>query len=186
MAGNLRTPSGDRCGFGDVDAIRPLFTRRHRSSALPRSSCSSGSSSAWASIRRAAVLEEVLYDADRIRWLFGPVPPGEMATESLAVGRPLLLEQRHRPGSDVDPTAASGRAGSWPTGRQRADAYPPASTTTTGSGRNRVVLAALRAAGAESPVLDVGCGPEPCAICGSTASVPADIAMYEPIVPPPA
>jgi SAM-dependent methyltransferase len=91
----------------------------------------------------------------------------------------------------VDPTAASGRADSSAfTERQRADAYPAGIDDHYWLlSRNRVVLAALRRAGAEGPVLDVGCGP------GTTVRylrrhglecTGADVAMYEPIVPTPA
>jgi SAM-dependent methyltransferase len=90
----------------------------------------------------------------------------------------------------VDPTAASGRADSSAfTERQRADAYPAGIDDHYWLlSRNRVVHTALRATGAEGPILDVGCGP------GTTVRylrrhgvecTGADVAVYETSVPTP-
>jgi len=75
MAGNLRTPSERPLRFSDVDAIRPLFTRvDHREFWLTTQLVF-----VWFLVgmgvhpARERYWKKVLYDADRIRWLFGPL-----------------------------------------------------------------------------------------------------------------
>jgi SAM-dependent methyltransferase len=75
MAGNLRTPSERPLRFTDIDALRPLFRRvDHREFWLTTQLVF-----LWFLIgmgvhpARERYWKKVLYDADRIRWLFRPL-----------------------------------------------------------------------------------------------------------------
>ncbi len=70
----------------------------------------------------------------------------------MAVGRAVLLEQRHLPGEVGSPLSGF-------TEQQRASAYPPGIDAHFWLvGRSRILCDTMRRTGAASPVLDLGCG----------------------------